>query len=181
MNMNRRSVLIGLGAAGVGSGALFASGAFTSVEAERTVELNTSDDSDALLAFAPNNPDTFAENNVIGEDTAGGSSLISIEQSDLNENAVTRFEETLRVTNNGDKDVGLSIDGAESDDGGQLGDVLDVQESGTSIVDTPIDLAAGDDITLDIVIDLQGTNSGDDLDDISTVVFVADEGDYSST
>lgn len=38
--MNRRNVLTGLGGLAISGGALFGSGAFTSVEAERTVEVN---------------------------------------------------------------------------------------------------------------------------------------------
>ena len=38
--MNRRNVLTGLGGLAIGGGALFGTGAFTSVEAERTVEVN---------------------------------------------------------------------------------------------------------------------------------------------
>ena len=38
--MNRRNVLTGLGGLAIGGGALFGTGAFTSVEAQRTVEVN---------------------------------------------------------------------------------------------------------------------------------------------
>jgi len=40
MGMNRRNVLTGLGGLAIGGGALFGSGAFTSVEAARDVEVN---------------------------------------------------------------------------------------------------------------------------------------------
>jgi hypothetical protein len=40
MDMNRRNVLIGMGGLAVGGGALLGSGAFTSVSAERDVEVN---------------------------------------------------------------------------------------------------------------------------------------------
>jgi len=39
MDMNRRNVLIGMGGLAVGGGALLGSGAFTSVSAERDVEV----------------------------------------------------------------------------------------------------------------------------------------------
>jgi len=48
MGMNRRNVLTGLGGLAIGGGALFGSGAFTSVEATRSVEVNviTEDDTE---------------------------------------------------------------------------------------------------------------------------------------
>ncbi|MFO7925507.1 MAG: hypothetical protein ACQET5_13420 [Halobacteriota archaeon] len=49
--MNRRNVLIGLGGLVAGGGALLGTGAFTTVEAERTVTVNTAGDAGALLAF----------------------------------------------------------------------------------------------------------------------------------
>jgi len=177
--INRRTVLLGLGAAGLGSGGLFASGAFTSVEAERTVELDTSDDSSAILSFEPNNPSSFADNNIVGSEDNSGSTLIKIEQSDLNENAVTRFDETLKVTNNGEKNVGLSVNSGASSDDGNLESVLDIQESGSTIVDSPVDLNAGNELTLDIKVDLRN-GSGDDLGNIDNIVFVADQNDHSS-
>lgn len=174
MNMNRRTVLMGLGAAGVGSGALFASGAFTSVEAERTVELDTADDADALLAFEGNNE------NIIDDDEG----QIRIDQDELNELATTRFEDALTVTNNGGENVGLSVDSEESEDGDLLGDgeVLDIRSGGNSIVDDAVDLDTGDEnsVDLSIVIDLRGDNEDEELDDIETVVFAARVDDYNN-
>ena len=169
MNMNRRTVLMGLGAAGVGSGALFASGAFTSVEAERTVELDTTGDANALLAFEGNNP------NIIDDEE----DQISIDQDELNQRATTRFEDALTVTNNGGQDVGLSVESA--DDLGD-GEVLDIRSGGNSIVDDAVDLDTGDEnsVDLSIVIDLRGDNEDEELDDIETVVFAARAEDHGS-
>lgn len=46
MNLNRRHVLLGLGAVGLGGGGLLSSGAFTSVEATREIEVNVLADED---------------------------------------------------------------------------------------------------------------------------------------
>ena len=51
--MNRRNVLIGLGGLVAGGGALIGTGAFDTVEAERTVSVETAGDAAALLAFSP--------------------------------------------------------------------------------------------------------------------------------
>lgn len=50
--MNRRNVLMGLGGLVAGGGALLGTGAFTTVEADRTVTVNAAGDASALLALA---------------------------------------------------------------------------------------------------------------------------------
>ncbi|MFC7072058.1 hypothetical protein ACFQJ7_04115 [Halovenus rubra] len=184
MEINRRSILLGLGTASVGIGGLFSSGAFTSVEATRSVEINTSDDSSAILKFEPNNPSS--NNNIITTENESGTSVIKIKQADLNERATTTFADALKVTNDGSKDVGISVNPDASDDTNNLiGDVLDIQDSsGTSIVDSStegdnaVDLSSGSNIKLTVVIDLQN-NTGAAIDTISSIVFAARKGDHS--
>lgn len=53
MKSNRRSVLIGLGALTVGGGAVFGTGAFSTVEADRSVTVNIDGDSAGLIALNP--------------------------------------------------------------------------------------------------------------------------------
>ncbi|PSP27025.1 hypothetical protein BRC65_08145 [Halobacteriales archaeon QH_2_65_14] len=185
MKLNRRTVLLGLGAAGLGAGGIFASGAFTSVEAERTVELDTSDDSAAVLSFSANSPQG---DNIISDEDVSGTTVITIEQSDLNEQATTRFGNALNVSNGGAQDVGLSVDPAQSDDPNNLiGTVLDIEDgSGNSIVDSgspgdnAVDLDAGNAIDLTIVVDLRGGNQGSDIDQINSIVFAARVDDHSN-
>jgi len=179
--MNRRSVLLAFGTASVGLGGAFGSGAFSSVEAARTVTLDTSDDSNAVLGFEPVDSDS----NIIATETVGSGSrtVIKIEQASLNAQATTRFEDALRVTNGGNNDVGLSVDPAASDDSGLIGNALDIRDaSDTSIVDSTnaVDLDSGTDLTLTVVIDLRGSNSGSDLTKINDIVFAARQADHSS-
>ncbi len=101
----RRNVLIGLGSAVAGGGALFATGAFTTVEAERTVSVETAGDANALLSFTPARDD---EAYVAQTD---GTIEINLDGSDtnaegLNQNARTRFENLVDVTNQGMDVVG---------------------------------------------------------------------------
>lgn len=49
--MKRRTFVLGLGTTATGSGAMIGSGAFSSAEAERTVSVETANDSDAYLAL----------------------------------------------------------------------------------------------------------------------------------
>lgn len=185
MDLNRRSVLLGLGTAAATVGGAFASGAFSSVEATRTVNLNTADDTNALLSFQANSP---AGDNIIATEDESGSSVIKIEQTDLNENATTTFTGALAVGNSGGKDVGLSVNPTASDDpNGLIGDVLDIEDTnGNSIVDggtegdNAIDLAAGGSVNLSVVVDLRSTNTGAAIDQIDSIVFAARESDHSN-
>lgn len=186
MRINRRTVLLGLGTVSAGVGGAFGSGAFTSVEAARTVELDTSDDSNAVLSFEANNPGTVADNNVIATEDESGTSLIKIKQGDLNERATTRFEDALKVSNNGEKNVGVSVNPDESDDPNNLiGTVLDIEDTnGNSIVGASggnaVDLDSGTNITLTVTIDLRGGNTGSAIDSINDIVFAARQEDHSS-
>lgn len=51
LRMNRRNVLIGLTAAATGSSVVFGSGAFTQVQADRSLTIGVSEDDSALLAL----------------------------------------------------------------------------------------------------------------------------------
>lgn len=186
MRLNRRSVLLGLGTISATVGGAFGSGAFSSVEATRTVNINTSGDASALLSFEPNNPTTESDNNIIATEDESGTSVIKLEQTDLNENATTTFSDALKVSNDGEKDVGVSVNPAESDDPNNLiGDVLDIEDTnGNSIVDSSgdnaVDLEAGNEIKLTVVIDLRDGNEGSAIDNINTIVFAARQDDYNS-
>lgn len=101
---NRRSILIGLGGVIAGGGALLGTGAFTTVEAQRTVNIETTDDASAFLALTPareddnfvSETDDTIEINLDGsEGDAGG----------LNRNAITTFRNLVTITNNGTQTV----------------------------------------------------------------------------
>jgi hypothetical protein len=189
MDINRRTVLLGLGAAGFGTtGVLIGSSAFSSAEAERTVSVNVTDDSDGILSFEINSPvgDQILSTETIGN---GGLAVIRIEQDSLNQHATTLFQDALKVTNGGSQDVGFSVDTSESDDPNNLiGTALDIRNNtapGSSIVDSgsgtnAVDLNSGSSIDLTIVIDLRNY-AGSDLTSINTVVFAARQEDHSTT
>lgn len=93
--MKRRNVLLGLGAATAGSGAIFGSGAFSSVRVDRDLSITEVDDSNANLILDP-----------VSEDYANtdGNSL-GIEFNELNPDADTTVRNVFRVKNNGDRPV----------------------------------------------------------------------------
>jgi len=191
MKINRRSVLFGLGTIGAGVGGVFGSGAFSSVEATRSVKINTSGDSDALLSFEPNNPNNANKNKIISTETESGTSVIKIKQESLNEKATTTFKNALKITNDGNKNVGVSVNASETtysnSTSGLVGDALDIQDTsrgngsivdGTSDGGNAVNLDSSSSITLSIVVDLQN-NTGASIDDIDSIVFAARKTDYT--
>lgn len=69
--MNRRNVLFGLGAAAAGSGAVFGSGAFTQIDAQRSVNIVVEGDASAQLALNATSNTNIVDND--GDDN--GNSL----------------------------------------------------------------------------------------------------------
>lgn len=186
--MNRRNVLIGLGGVVAGGGALLGTGAFTTVEAERTVSVETAGDADAFLAFEDERGD-----GEFVEDT-DGTIEINLDSSSegaegLNQNAITTFRNLVRVTNNGTQTVNeLTLEFTESEvdaddtfefpvdeaDGSGTDDVA--HDGAVNILtgnnDIPDELGPGDAVIFGLTVDL--INGGDDND-------LPDEGDYTLT
>lgn len=144
MRMNRRNALIGLGTLSVGGGALFGSGAFSQVDADRTVTVSVTGDASALLEL-----DLDTTYNGISDSSTGNAIQIDIEQ--LNDDAITTFDDALTVTNNGNQDVDLTVtnspDALTFEDGG-----------GTDIEGTPQAITA-DGGSLDITIEVDLVNN----------------------
>ena len=126
--MERCSVLIGLGAAAAGSAALFGSGAFTQVSADRDVTVRVDEDSDALLALRANEKlETVTQEDgelvidsdrLSGEDDTGFNPSAEVKIGDTDDDFgdggdVT--EEAFRIVNNFDQDIEVTIDLTEVD------------------------------------------------------------------
>lgn len=116
MRVTRRNVIIGAGTVAVGIGVAIGTGAFTTVEAERTATVDVEDDSQAYLRLLieENSPDggayedfqnqdfTSLEEGTQGQqivqfnfDDAGGGD----EGDGLNDDAVTRFDNVFMIEN----------------------------------------------------------------------------------
>jgi hypothetical protein len=108
MKFNRRNTLIGLGSLVAGSGALIGTGAFSSVEADRQVTVNTTGDGDALLALSLDT--SYQGITDSGGSGTNGETTIGITLDKINDDAVTTFNEALTITNNGGNSVSLTID-----------------------------------------------------------------------
>ena len=109
---SRRSVLVGLGGLVAGGGALIGTGAFTTVEAERTVNVQTAGDASAFLGLEPanrggnpNNPFVEQNNNTVEITLENPNGNNGANATGLNENAKTIFRELVTITNNGTQEV----------------------------------------------------------------------------
>jgi hypothetical protein len=90
MRATRRNVLVILGVLTIAGGALFGTGAFTQVEAQRSVDVNTQGDASAQLGLE------ITDNSLNG--TSDGT--IEFNEQDLNMNATTRYDGSFVITNN---------------------------------------------------------------------------------
>ncbi|ERG89496.1 MAG: hypothetical protein J07HX5_01661 [halophilic archaeon J07HX5] len=124
-------------------GGLVATGAFTSVEAERTADVSVGGDQDALLGLDPIDRSSFVQN----ADTSSDTFEIDLADDQLNTNGTTNAGPVVSVTNNGQNTVQLVVNVS----GGIISsDDVDVafytNDSGVSTGDT-------DPISVDTVID----------------------------
>jgi hypothetical protein len=172
MDLNRRNVLIGLGTVTAGSGVIFGTGAFSTVEADRTVSVETSQDTDALVGLEITDPSIAASDGT--SDTT-----IEFDETALNLDALTTYENALRVSDNSDN-TGIYV----SIDDGTVG------SAGSSLIRTS-DPGSSDPVGLYLVADngdtITGTNSDEWLDvgdgssvDVDVVVNTLGETDSST-
>ena len=178
--MQRRKFVIGLGSVAAGGAAAMGSGAFSSVKAERSVDVTTaSDNPDAMLGLAANDDYSGDQDVYVGESDHG---TLELTFEDVNRNAVTRFDDLIEVTNNGTDSAQIRVSndfGASGNHAGEEQDVVygsgygsdgpvDIQHNGESIVggnnnqvDTNLVLDPGESATLDIEIDIGETEGKD--------------------
>jgi hypothetical protein len=117
--MERRKFLIASGALAAGGAAAMGSGAFSSVEAERSVSISVENDTNAYLAMeAADNPNG---NEYVSSD--GGTLELSIGDNGngggVNKDAVTEFAELFTITNQGTQQIfwWISYDPADGQGG----------------------------------------------------------------
>lgn len=157
MRLTRRNTVIGLGTLAVGAGAIGGSGAFDSVEADRSFDVGVQGDADALLGL------TVLNENIADYQEGGSGDNDTIhfrlEDGSLNDDATTEFFRAFEVANNGSQDVELRI---ETDDGGgNPVDGLYFRESEEAHdLTEPFRIDQGDAIDVDIVINTRDTADG---------------------
>lgn len=169
--MQPKGKLFVLVAVAVAIGLITATGAFTTVTAERTATVNVAGDDAALLGLAPANTANGGEY----ASTSGGQLEVSLE--DLNLNAVTTFDQVVNVTNRGSQDVGVWIVKSGDNPGlvsfynGTVYDAahrMDNSSSGAQV------LSPGESIQVSIQVDTSGQSLSDGDDLLSTIEVHAD-------
>ncbi|WP_142987551.1 DUF1102 domain-containing protein [Halorubrum cibi] len=104
---NRRKFIAGLGALATGSAAAMGTGAFSFMNAQRTVSVNVTGDSSAFLGIETSQSKYATESGGTAEITLNSDSNGS--GDGINANADTRFDNVLVLRNNGDRDVSVSV------------------------------------------------------------------------
>jgi len=176
---NRRSLIVGLGGLAAGGGLVLGTGAFSTVEAQRTVSVETAGDADAFLALESAREDGEY---VTEEDGVIGINLIGNDQgaAGLTRQAITTFRNLVTVTNQGSQSIeSLSLSFADSTEI-NIGETFsfpvnepDSEETATvgngenvlgpAVDATPESLQPGEAVVFGITVDLVdgGTDDGD--------------------
>lgn len=109
--MDRRKFLIGMGSLTVGGAAVVGSGAFTSVQANRPIEVSVAEDASAYLNINPASSPNGAYAEITGDTIEINlNDDADVDGSGLNAEADTTIEDIVAVTNEGTQGVGLSVD-----------------------------------------------------------------------
>ena len=170
--MNRRNVLVGLGAAATGSSVVLGSGAFAQVSTARSVTIAVDKDSEALVQLEAGAPTPVEENNSgeleISTENFGGAfnEDATVEIGDIGDPGNTP---AFSVTNNFSDKIDLIINLLDIDsnddfilhfDDGDFGDADDELKANNSIDPTTLD--SGEIINIAIEIDTQSAESNFD-------------------
>ncbi|MES3161238.1 MAG: hypothetical protein PPP55_06665 [Halorubrum sp.] len=112
--MERRKFVIGAGALATGSAAAIGSGAFTSVTADRSIQVDVADDSDAFLALE--GKDTPNGNEYVEDDGTDGTLSLDFSETEesgaeggLNQNADTIIRDLFEIQNQGTQEVVVGV------------------------------------------------------------------------
>jgi hypothetical protein len=131
--MERRKFVLGVGALAAGGAAAVGSGAFTSVQAERDITVDTANDANAYVGIAPyNGPNgQYASVNNDGTVSLDFTSNDNDSDTGLNAQAKVNIENVLQITNNGTDPVYVTVK-IEDVDGNTGRDVAELLEFGIS-------------------------------------------------
>lgn len=156
MVLNRKNTLVLLGVLVVSGGIVLGTGAFSTVQAERTVTVETAGDSSALLGLDANT--TYNGLN----STGGTDGALQLGINNVNENAITTFDNAVNVTNRGANTVYFSVD-TESGSG-----LTFTNSTGADLSSNEVELSPGESAWVSLEVDTTGSVSSS-----STVTFWA--------
>jgi hypothetical protein len=161
--MGRKGKLFGLLAVFAAIGLVTASGAFTTVSAERTASVNVAGDANALLALEPADTPN-------GDEYAGTSNdqleieLATENAEGVNPNAVTEIDSVFRITNQGSQEVNVSISDSSSSDNS---DAVTFHNGSTNLESGGKDIGTGESIIVSIRVDTTETDGTSLIDEIT--------------
>lgn len=112
--MNRRTLVLGLGTIATGSAAAVGSGAFSSVEADRSVTVEVADDTEAFLALIPTSEYAIERNGLLTLDLSP-SNPTNAGGTGVNANAETIIRDVFEIENRGTQTVEIDFEGGEDD------------------------------------------------------------------
>lgn len=188
--MKRRTLLIGVGSSAIGIGATVGSGAFSQVDATRSIQVSVADDSTALLALTPGTASSDVVSANAGD--SGNELAVDLDSTGVNDNAKTRIgsfvtssedeieESAFEITNNGDSpvNVGVSLSTTGSNPGLELPTQVDESDHNVTTTDFTItkdliandipELSAGGTAEVVVIVDTDDTDQTDDSVDSLT-------------
>ena len=136
--MNRRKFIMGTGATAAGGASLLGSGAFTSVAAERSVNINLAGDANAFLRLAP------CKGSDNGDYVTGAQSgAMSIDLSDenqkvvgdgVNPEALTRIDNIFEICNQGTQDICVDFEITAPEIEGEVPDRYDFEQGDPAVI-----------------------------------------------
>ena len=153
--MERRKFIIGAGALGAGLSTAIGTGAFTSVEAERSFSVATAGDAEAYLRMtAADSPNA----QYVDEQ----SDTLSVTLDSLNENAVTTVDDLFLLQNEGTQAISVYLTDSS--------DAVTFEADGSSVegVDGAVRLGVGESVTVDVEVDTTDA-SGSLLDSVTVM------------
>lgn len=114
--MQRRKMLAALGSAAVGGATAMGTGAFTSVTADRSVDVAVAGDSDALLTVQEVSGSANSKYVTIESDGTLSIDISTKQGKGLNEDATTKIKDLFQIRNRGTQDVYVWISGTPGPD-----------------------------------------------------------------
>ena len=135
--MNRRKFIMGTGATAAGGASLLGSGAFTSVAAERSVNINVAGDANAFLRLAPckgsGNGDyvTGAQSGAMSIDLSDGNQDVG---DGVNPEALTRIDNIFEICNQGTQDICVDFEITVPEIEGEVPDRYDFEQGDPAVI-----------------------------------------------
>ena len=169
--MERRKFVIGMGSLAAGSAAAVGSGAFSSVEAERDITVETGGDNEAYLGLEA------GRNDIISED--GGDGQLSLDLGSqttekggegFNDEAVTVIEDVFIISNQGTEEVEMGFKEGDPVWGDNVTNEIEPIDGVTlSVGDEVPWLDAGESTAVDVTVDTLSYDPEEEEDGTVTI------------